>query len=199
MAMLRLLIVALAFGLTAACSSVRETQPPRSAMEQLLISGAVDDALKRLQLDIPADRKIWVDASAFESYDQKYAIGAIKEQLLRLGARLVADRASADTVVEIRSGALSIEDSGSLIGLPGATLPIPLAGNVTTPQVPLLKKDKSIGVAKLALTAYDAKTGALEPYSPSAPIYGFSTRTRFDSLFYGWDESDVQPPEADQK
>src|SRR4051794_11257477 len=117
MAFLRLIVGLLLPVAAASCTSVRETFPPRTAMEQLLISGAVDDALTRLQLDIPGGTKVWIDSSNFDSYDQKYAIGAIRDRLLRLGADLVADRASADTVVEIRAGALSIEDTDRLLGL----------------------------------------------------------------------------------
>lgn len=197
LAMLRLLGVAFPLlGLGASCTSVRETSPARSAMEQLLISGAVDDALMRLRLDMPAGRLVWVDAGDFEGYDQKYAIGAIKEQLLRLGGRLVPDRGSAETVVAIRSGALSIEDTGALVGLPRAQVPVPFAGNLNTPEIPIWRKDMATGVAKIGVTAYSAKTGALEPFSPPAPVYGFSQRTRWDSLFVGWTEADVRLPET---
>ena len=176
----RLVTVVLSLGLAAAaCTSDRESFPPRTAMEQLLISGAVDDALRRLKLDIPAGTKIWVDAGNFDGYDQKYAVGAIRDRLLWLGAQIVADRGSAETVVEIRSGALSIEDTDSLLGIPGAQVPIPLAGSLSTPQIPLFKSGRATGVAKIGLTAYNAKTGALEPFSPSVPVYGFAHRAHW--------------------
>ncbi len=197
MAMPRLVIVVLSLGLVAAsCSTERESFPPRTAMEQLLISGAVDDALKRLRLDIPAGTRIWVDAGNFDGYDQKYAVGAIRDRLLWLGAQMVADRGSADTVVEIRAGALSIESTETLLSLPGAQLPVPFFGNVATPQGPLLKSGQATGVAKIGLTAYSAKTGALEPFSPPVPVYGFSHRAHWDSLFVGWSEGDVPVPDT---
>jgi hypothetical protein len=109
--------------LLSACTSMRETQPLRTANEQLLISGAVDHALDRLRLGIPPGTKIWVDAAYFDGYDQKYAVGAIRDYLLRRGGRLVADRAAAETVVEIRAGALSTNSDDMLIGFPAWPCP----------------------------------------------------------------------------
>ena len=69
----------------AGCSTSRETEPARTATEQLLISTAVDRALDRMNLKIPEGTKIWVDAENFEGYDQKYAVGAIRDRLMREG------------------------------------------------------------------------------------------------------------------
>ncbi|HUL07068.1 MAG TPA: DUF6655 family protein [Candidatus Acidoferrum sp.] len=178
----------------AGCSTPRESEPPRTATEQLLISTAVDRALDGLQLKIPEGTKLWVDATDFDGYDQKYAVGAIRDRLLHEGARLVADRGQADAVVEIRAGALSTNSDDLLIGLPSMVLPIPLAGPAKTPELALAKKDHDEGVAKIGITAYDAKTGALESYSPAAPIYGYSSRTRWMVLsLVRWGHSDIPP------
>ena len=130
--------------LLSACSSVRETQPPRTADEQLLISSAVDYALEGLDLGIPPGTRIWVDAANFDGYDEKYAVGAIRDHLLRSGGRLVADRAAADTVVEIRAGALSTNSGNMLIGIPSLALPVPLIGNMQTPELSLLKRAEGV-------------------------------------------------------
>lgn len=176
----------------AGCSTSRETEPARTATEQLMISTAVDRALDRLNLKIPAGTKLWVDAAEFDGYDQKYAVGAIRDRLLREGARLVADRGQADAVVEIRAGALSTDSDDLLIGVPSMVLPLPLAGAAKTPELALVKKNHDEGVAKIGITAYDAKTGALAPYSPVEPIYGFSNRTRWVVLsLIGWTRSDL--------
>jgi hypothetical protein len=177
-----------------ACSTVRETQPPRTADEQLLISGAVDHALANLKLEIPQGTKIWVNAENFDGTDQKYAVSAIHDFLLHHGAYLVADRAGADTVVEIRAGALSTNSDDLLIGIPGMALPVPLTGAMQTPELALVKRSEDQGVAKLGITAYDAKTGALVPYSPSDPAYGFSTARKWLVLsLISWKVEDVLP------
>lgn len=183
--------------LLSACSSTRETQPPRTAREQLLISSAVDHALDRLDLDIPPGTRIWVDAENFDGYDQKYAVAAIRDRLLRNGGLLVAERGAADAVVEVRAGALSTNSSDMLIGIPSIPLPVPMVGAMQTPEMSLLKKAQDEGVAKLGLTAYDAKTGALAPYSPAGPAYGYATDRRWVVLsLIEWTESDTLPDAA---
>jgi hypothetical protein len=180
-----------------ACSTVRETQPARTADEQLLISSAVDHALANLKLEIPQGTKIWVNAENFDGVDQKYAVGAIRDFLLHRGGYLVADRAAADTVVEIRAGALSTNSDDLLIGIPSMALPVPFAGAMGTPELSLLKETEDQGVAKLGITAYDAKTGALVPYSPSEPAYGFSTTRAWLVLsLISWKVEDVLPEVA---
>src|SRR3546814_5156415 len=63
----------------------------------------------------------------------------------------------------------------SLVGIPSIPIPIPLAGEFTFPELALYKRDRRQGVVKLALTSYDAKTGALrESFNP---VYGFSQQT----------------------
>ena len=179
----------------AGCSTTRESQPARTATEQLLISTAVDRALDRMNLRIPEGTKIWVDAANFEGYDQKYAVGAIRDRLMREGGRLVADRGQADAVVEIRAGALSTDSDSMLIGIPSMDLPIPLAGQAKTPELSLVKKNRDQGVAKIGITAYDAKTGVPESFTLAEPIYGFTNRTRWVVLsLFDWNESDLLTP-----
>ncbi len=199
--MLRFRIAVLAVPvLLSACTSMRETQPPRAASEQLLISSAVDHALDRLKLGIPPGTKIWVEAQYFDGYDQKYAVGAIRDYLLRRGGRLVADRGTADTVVEIRAGALSTNSDDMLIGFPALALPVPLVGNMQTPEMSFVKRSEDQGVAKLGLTAYDAKTGQRAPFSPAGPTYGFSTNKRWVILsLFDWTETDTLPKSADEE
>ncbi|HET6224488.1 MAG TPA: DUF6655 family protein [Dongiaceae bacterium] len=183
-----------------ACSSERETQPARTASEQLMISSAVDHALDRLHVDIPRGTRIWVNADNFEGYDQKYAVGAIRDHLLRQGALLVADKGQADTIVEIRSGALSTDENSMLIGIPSMALPVPFVGATSTPELSLLKRSNEKGVAKIGVTAYDAKTGAMAPYSPAQPAYGFSDRTRWVVFsLIDWSNSDTLPENVEDE
>ena len=187
-----------ALALLAGCSTVRESEPPRTATEELLISSAVDHALAGLQLNIPAATKVWVDTDYFDAYDQKYAIGAIRDYLEHRGARLMPDRGSAEVVVEIRSGALSTNSSSWIIGVPTLTLPVPTVGPAQTPELALLQEQRDVGVAKIGITIYDAKTGALIPYSPSAPVFGLSHNTDWTLLtLFGWKRTDAIPPGAE--
>ena len=186
--------------LLSACSSMRETQPPRTADEQLLISSAVDHALQRLKLGIPRGAKIWVEEKYFDGFDQKYAVAAIRDYLLRRGGQLVPDRGAADTVVEIRAGALSTNSDDMLIGFPSLALPVPLVGNMQTPEMAFVKQSQDQGVAKLGLTAYDAKSGQRAPFSPAGPTYGYSTSERWVILsLIEWTDRDTLPKAADEE
>lgn len=190
----RFLLLPIFVLIIAGCSTTRRSEPSRTATEQLLISAAVDHALDGLDLDIPQGTKLWLDARNFEGYDDEYAISAIKDHLLHEGGRLASDRADADAVVEIRSGALSINKSEMFVGIPSIGLPIPLAGTTDTPELAIVKKAEETGVAKIGMTIYEAETGELAPYSPAAPVYGLSDRTRWGLLsLIGWTDTDVMP------
>jgi hypothetical protein len=176
----------------AGCATERQTSPPRSANEQLLISTAADRAAEQVSLRIPKGAKLYVDESNFDGTDSKYAIGALREQLLRQGGRLVAERNEADYVVEIRSGALSIDEEQVLVGIPKMDIPIPLSGTFAFPEIALFKKEERKGVAKFAATSYGAKDGAF--VDASTPRYGFSHETEWVVLlFISWKTSDVLP------
>lgn len=180
----------------AGCTTERATQPARTATEQLLISTAADRAAQQLSLQLPKDARVYVDASNFEAIDGKYALGAIKAELLRRGARLVADQKAADVIVEPRSGALSIDESTAIVGIPQFDIPIPAAGNLTFPEIALFKKEEKQGIAKFAALAYDAKTGNL--VSASSPDFGFSHKTQWVvALFVSWNTNDLIPEEVE--
>ena len=140
------------------CVQTRITEPPRTAVEQLLLSTATDRSLQRASLRVFQDKKVFVDGAYFDSYDKLYVIGTVRDLLSAQGALLVADAKEADIIVEPRSGALSTDSSSSLIGIPSVPIPIPLAGTFSTPEVYLFKTQKQFSTAKLALFAYDQKS-----------------------------------------
>src|SRR3954468_16088761 len=179
------LLVALLSG----CATGRETDPQRTATEQLLISTAADRAAASIALDLGSDRKCFLDATNFEGLDSKYAIAAIRSSLLKQGTRFVGDRKDADTIIEIRAGALSIDKQETLVGVPSVDIPIPLAGDFGTPEIALYKSEEQVGIAKFAAAAYDAKDGRF--LDESAPPLGRSQIKRQVALVVSWIEDDV--------
>jgi hypothetical protein len=88
----------------------------------------------------------------------------------------------------------------ALIGIPSMDLPIALAGQAKTPELSLAKKSRDEGVAKIGITAYDAKTGVPESFTLAEPIYGFSNRTRWVVLsLFDWTNSEVMAPPGQEK
>jgi hypothetical protein len=171
------------------CTTDRQTDPQRTATEQLLISTAADRAAQSLKLDLGPERKAFLDATNFEGIDGKYAIAAIRSSLLKQGTRFVGDKKDADTIVEIRAGALSIDKHETLVGIPAANIPIPLAGQLGTPEIALYKSQDQEGIAKFAATAYDAKDGRF--LGESTPPLGHSHIKKRVIMVVSWIEDDV--------
>ena len=191
-------IAVLAALAVAGCTSARESHPSRTATEQLLISSAADRAARRLNLDIPPGAKVFVDATNFEGTDGKYAVAAIRDHFLRSGMALVAERKDAAAVVEIRSGALSIDSEEFLVGVPEFGIPIPLTGEFTFPEIALYKDSKRRAIAKFAAVGYGAGNGRL--ISSTAEQYGFSHKTeKTILLLLSWERTDAVPKEQPEE
>jgi len=194
----RALAAALLLLALSACSQLRESQPGRTAAEQLIFSAAIDRVCDKLAIQLPANSKVFVDATYVEGTDSKYLVASLRDRILRRGGNLVAARDQADLVFEPRVGALSVDRKATLVGIPSIPIPIPLAGEFTFPELALFKRDRRQGVVKLALTSYDAKSGALR--SSQEPVYAFSHQTDWVVLLLiGWDTNDIMPaPENDE-
>jgi hypothetical protein len=193
--MRKLLTLAIATVGLAACTTVTTSNPARTATEELLISKAAEQAADNMKFDVPPGTKLFLDATYFDGYDSKYAIGTIRDRLIRRGAHLVDKKDDAQVVLEIRSGALSIDEHSVLVGIPGFNIPIPLAGGLGFPEIALYKKAVRAGVAKFAATGYDAKTGTL--VSTTDPQFGFSQKTKkVVMIFFDSSINDTVPPGA---
>lgn len=179
------------------CSAVRESFPTRTATEQLLLSTAADHAASKLEFNLPKHSKVFLDTQYFDtsSPDAKYAIGAIRNQLLLQSYHVTMDKQNADSIIEIRLGALSInQDKTRWLGLPDLSVPIPLSGNIPIPEIILLGNNKLEGIAKIGVTIYDAKEGKL--VSIVEPAYGFSRFSEWKVLLLSWTDSDLIPKNA---
>jgi hypothetical protein len=171
------------------CTTRTTTAPARSATEELLLSTSMDRALTNADLSIFAHQKVFVDQSYFDSYDSKYAVGTVRDALSRAGALLMDTVTTADVIVEARSGAISIDASSSLFGIPSMGIPIPLAGTVMTPEVAFYKASRQHAYSKIALLAYVRQTGA-HVYSSGA-LDGKSYNKYYDLLGASWRRTDI--------
>ena len=194
-AFIALILAMLALG---ACTTTRETSTQRSATEQLLISTAVDRAIARVNLKIPVGTKVFVKADQLQgSDDGKYAAGEMKDRLLRNGANLVDDKGKADAVVEVRAGALSIDEKQTLVGIDTFDAPIPFAGQAAKiPQIAVYKDSVRQGVAKIAAFGYSTSDGELIDLTD--PQFGYSHQyERTVLFFFTWRSSDL--PEEEKR
>ncbi len=176
-------LASLALALLAAatgCGSLAHTQPERSAREQLLISAAADRALAALDYACFRDRKTFVDSANLTGYDHAYALGRLRNQIAYHGGRLVDDRREADLIVEIRAGALSIDESKINVGTP--EVPLILFGTgFKIPEISLFRRTRQMGKARLAFFVYDARDRRL--LFSSGTVLGQATSTGYLFLF----------------
>lgn len=124
-----------------------------------MLSTATDRSLSQAPLlDTFKDKKVFLDPTYFDSYDESYVLGTLRQLLSEHGALLVTNAVSSDVVLEPRSAVLSTDSVTSMIGMPSLPLPAALSGGVSTPELYLLKSQKLFSTAKLALFAYDEKS-----------------------------------------
>jgi hypothetical protein len=146
------------------CGTTRTTDTGRTATEQLLISDAIDRAVESVHVQILAGQKVFLkDEMVKKMTDSEYLIGSVRQHLLANGCVLKDSRDEADYVVEIRAGAIGTDRNDLLFGIPAFQVPqfVPLATTVPAaiPEIPFAKRSQQRGVAKIALFAYEAKTG----------------------------------------
>jgi hypothetical protein len=142
--------------LIAGCGTTRTTDTPRSGLEQLLVTDAVDQALASVDFSPFAGQTVYVDEKYVESTDKKYVVGALRRASLQAGARLVDKLEEADLVLEVHTGAVGTDRTEQYLGVPGFKAPTPIS--IELPDVKLISRTKQIGTAKLSLVVYDAKS-----------------------------------------
>lgn len=190
----RIVLPFMALVLTATgCTTLNETHPERSATEQLLISAAADRAAQQMAFNVPKDTKVFIDSSNLEGYDSKYALGALRDVVLKQGAQLTDKREDAEIVVEVRAGALSVDKKETLVGVPSWSVPVPFAsGNLALPELAFYRLEERQGVAKLAAFSYDAKSGKfLHSQEPQFGLSRYAKQTLL--LFITWTTQDILP------
>ena len=186
------LLAALGAGL-AGCATAVETRPFRTATEQLLVTHAAEKAAAKFAVTVPSGAKVFLDTINFQGEGADYAASAIREAILRRGAVLAEDRARADVIIEVRLGALSIDQMQRVLGIPALTLPTaPNLTTVTIPELSIYSRRDRTGVAEFSAFAYDARTG--RPISVAGRVAG-TTRIRSHTLLMilPWGQQEIRP------
>ena len=186
--------------LLANCAAERATSPARTATEELLISSAADRAAEKLAEQVPAGLKVLLGTTSVASVDERYATAAIRDRFMRRGVILVDDKASADIVIEVRTGALSTDERSFYLGTPPIQLPavpgVAMTG-IPVPSLSVFKRNQTKATAKFEAIGYDTKTGQL--VVATEPQYGHSEKVDWTLLFLlSWSNADYleTAPEA---
>ena len=152
----------LLLGSAAGCvNKQRMTEPIRSVGEQLLFSTAIDRALSELDLEAIGRLKgfkVYLSTVYLQTLDQEYRVGSLRDLLLSSGVLVVDDIAQAQMVVEVRSGANSLDSAAVTAGIAeDQALPNPITGApVALPELAFFKKQNNVSLTKVALVAYHA-------------------------------------------
>jgi hypothetical protein len=158
------LALALLAGLASGCvNKQRMTQPAQSVGEQLLLSTAIDRTLAELDMEAIGRLKgfkVYLSTTYLKALDQEYLIGSLRDLLFSSGVLVVDDPVQAQMIVEVRSGANSLDSATVTAGIAeDQALPNPVTGApVALPELALFKKENNVSVTTVALVAYHANT-----------------------------------------
>lgn len=178
--------------LGACTSTIRTTDPARTATEQFLLSTAASLAVDQLSVEGLRGRRVYVDDQFFAASESKFVLGELRTKLFMGGVLIVPAREDSQIVLEVRSGGVGIDRSDYLLGLPSIVLRAEADGSsnastpLATPEFALLKNINQMGIASVAFIAYWADSG--EVVAASGPyigrtgrddwwIFGFGPRT----------------------
>jgi hypothetical protein len=155
--------LAMGFGSFAGCGTTKWSDTPRTATEQLLISDAIDRAISQIDFGPLKGEKVYLDVQYLNTtIDKDYLISTLRQHMLASQLTLCPKKEEAAYVVEARSGAVGTSRHDLLYGIPATNLPSisPVAGAPSQiPEIPFAKRTDQMGVAKLAVFAYDNDTG----------------------------------------
>ena len=172
------------------CHTSKLTEPPRTVAEMVMLSHAADQAIAQLDLDPLQGKKVFLDASYFESVDGKYVIGALREAIAIHGGILVDQLDASQWVMELRNRGLGMDTRSALFGLPAMEIPVPFAGRVASPELALYKANLADSIASFAVVVYDRQEGLI--LATATEGEGMSKFNQYQLLgFIKWRSTDV--------
>jgi Family of unknown function (DUF6655) len=155
--------IGVVLSLAPGCGTVKMSGTARTGTEQLLLTSAWDNALEKVDFRPLAGVPVYLDTTNVSAVDQGWVVSSLREAMLSQGVLLRAKPEQAQWIVEARVGAYGTDADNWMIGIQQITIPPTVTGvpTGTIPEIPLVKRSKQQGVAKLALFAYDRASGAL--------------------------------------
>ncbi len=148
---------------TGCVNKLRMTEPTRSLGEQLLVSTSIDRSLSELDAEAIGRLKgfkVFISSEYLKTLDQEYLVGSLRDLFLSNGVLVVDAAEEAQMIVEVRSGANSLDSSAATLGIAeDQALPNPVTGAaVALPEISFFKRENNFAVSKVALVAYQAKS-----------------------------------------
>ena len=186
-------IIAAAAAALGGCSSRTFSTTSRTAIEQLLLTRAVDVAMVKFDMPELAGKKVFLDFTNLKCYEAEYVKVAVRNRIAQSGSTLVASSGDADLTVEVASGALALEYKQGVVGMP--PLPVPNSP-VPLPAMPFYKSTEQTAIVKLLIFVHDSgKFVASHMYYAKADrdesfIMQWRS-TRQDDIRTGWEQAEL--------
>ncbi len=174
-----------------ACSSLRSTDPYRTATEQYLMNEAARKSVERLLTAPLRDRLVFVETryligTTNPSAEALFIVAELRAKLLEAGARLTEERLKAQVVLELRAVGIGIDRLETLVGIPSISLGSATGTTsvpVLSPELAIVKRSQQRGFASIAYVAFWRDTG--EIVTSSGPFLGSTFRQDFWILGFG--------------
>lgn len=142
------------------CADPKITNTGRNAIEQLLLTTAVDRSVAKLDFRMLAKDKVRFDYSLLATQvDKNYVQASLESTVSAAGAIIALKPEEAKFVLRPVCAALATEDNKIMFGTPQLPVPIPdMSLSLVIPELPLYKRVTRQGVCKLYVEVLDAKT-----------------------------------------
>jgi hypothetical protein len=185
------------------------SRTPRTAVEQVLLTQAVEQALVNLTVQLPEGVNVDVDATALESdrsrlhmtnadfgaidrpsRDILYVRDAVAAELGRRGYRVSARDTESPYLVRVMAESFGTMQGRVFFGMPPVqSVLIPFS----LPELVLFKQESQSGYARLHLDLYDNRTG--EFLGSTAKMVGRAFYNQYTVLLFAtWNRTDVTAP-----
>ena len=154
------ILVLLAAVVMTGCTEPSITNTGRNAVQELLLSHAVERGLDQMDFRPLSGKKVVLDYVYLAPQIYKEYFQACAETALYTsGASIVAKAEEADYIVRLYVGALATENTHWNIGTPSLPVPLPDTSlNIAIPELSLFKRITRNGVARFSAIVLDAKS-----------------------------------------
>lgn len=165
------------------CADPKITNTGRNAIEQLLLTTAVDRSVSQLDFRMLAKDKVRFDYSLLATQvDKNYVQAALEASVSAAGAIIALKPEEAKFVLRPVCATLATEDNKIMLGTPQLPVPIPdMSLSLVIPELPLFKRLNRIGVCKLQVEILDAATN--KQLKLAGPVVSQSINTNWVVCF----------------
>ena len=188
------LLVLLSLMIFTGCSSRTVSNTPRTAIEQMLLSVAVDTALDKFHLPEVENKKVYIDFTNLEGVDSGYIKVAVRARFAQLDASLTGKPDEAELITEVASGCLGTEYKNFIIGIP--SIPVP-GSPATLPELSLFRKVEQTGIMKFLIFVHrNGQFVSLDQYYARADrdesFFLWHRSQQKDNIRESWEKADAK-------